>query len=105
LSQPDTVEVSHRTVEVGRDFWTPSGLTPLLKQGCLEPVAQDHVQRRHFPSEHTKLLPENILFSLRREQRVLSLQPLNLSDVIIAVSTILPNFFHNIDCKMIFSNF
>ena len=31
-------------VEIGRDFWTLSGPPPLLKQGHLEPVAQDHVQ-------------------------------------------------------------
>ena len=31
-------------VQVGRDLWRLSGLTPLLKQGHLEPVAQDHVQ-------------------------------------------------------------
>ncbi|KAK4806816.1 hypothetical protein QYF61_005612 [Mycteria americana] len=31
-------------VEVGRDLWRLSCTTPLLKQGYLEPVAQDHVQ-------------------------------------------------------------
>jgi len=30
--------------EVGKDLWRSSGPTPLLKQGYLEPVAQDHVQ-------------------------------------------------------------
>ena len=29
---------------MGRDLWRSSGPTPLLKQGHLEPVAQDHVQ-------------------------------------------------------------
>lgn len=28
-------------VEAGRDLWAPSGRTPLLKQGCTEPAAQD----------------------------------------------------------------
>lgn len=28
----------------GRDLLTPSSVTPLLKQGQLEQVAQDHVQ-------------------------------------------------------------
>ena len=32
-------------VEVGRDLWRSSGLTPLLKQDHLEVVAQDHVQK------------------------------------------------------------
>ena len=35
---------SHRMVDVGRDLWRSSGPTPLLKQGQLEPVAQDHAQ-------------------------------------------------------------
>lgn len=30
--------------DVGRDLWKPSGPTPLLKQGNLDLVAQDHVQ-------------------------------------------------------------
>ena len=34
----------HRMVEVGRDLWRSSCLAPLLKQGHLELVAQDHVQ-------------------------------------------------------------
>ena len=34
----------HRTVKVGRDLWSSSGPTPLLNQGHLELVAQDHVQ-------------------------------------------------------------
>ena len=36
--------LNHRMVEVGRDLWRSSGPNPLLKQGHLEPVAQDHVQ-------------------------------------------------------------
>ena len=32
---------NHRVVEVGRDLWRSSVPTPLLKQGHLEPVAQD----------------------------------------------------------------
>jgi len=32
-------------VEVGRDLWRSSGPIPLLKQGHLEPVAQDCVQK------------------------------------------------------------
>ena len=35
---------NHRLAEVGRDVWRSSGLTPLLKQGHLEMVAQDHAQ-------------------------------------------------------------
>jgi len=31
-------------VEVGRHLWRSAGPTPLLKQGCLELVVQDHVQ-------------------------------------------------------------
>jgi len=31
--------------EVGRDLWKASCPTPLLKQGHLEPAAQDHVQK------------------------------------------------------------
>jgi len=37
----------HRIMErlkLGKDLWRPSGPTPLLKQGHLEPVAQDHLQ-------------------------------------------------------------
>lgn len=34
----------HRMVEVGRDLWRSSCPALLLKQGHLEPVAQDHVQ-------------------------------------------------------------
>ena len=34
----------HRMVEVGRDLRRSSGPTTLLKQGHLDPVAQDHVQ-------------------------------------------------------------
>lgn len=34
----------HRLAYVGRDLWRPSVLTPLIKQGHLEQVAQDHVQ-------------------------------------------------------------
>jgi len=36
--------VNHRMVEVGRDLWRSSALTPLLKQAHLQPVAQDHVR-------------------------------------------------------------
>jgi len=35
---------NQRGVEVGRELWRSSGPTSLLNQGCLEPVAQDHVQ-------------------------------------------------------------
>jgi len=35
---------NHRLTEVGRDLWRSSGPTPLIKQGHLEPVVQDHVQ-------------------------------------------------------------
>jgi len=35
---------NHRMVEVGRGFWRSSGPNPLLKQGHLELVAQDHPQ-------------------------------------------------------------
>lgn len=35
---------NHRMVEVGRDLYRSSGPNPLLKQGHLKPVAQDHVQ-------------------------------------------------------------
>lgn len=31
-------------VEMGRELWRRSCLTPLLKQGHPEPVAQEHVQ-------------------------------------------------------------
>jgi len=31
-------------IAVGRDLWRSSGPTFLLKQGCLELVAQGHVQ-------------------------------------------------------------
>jgi len=31
-------------VEFERDLWKSSGPTILLKQGCLEPAAQDHIQ-------------------------------------------------------------
>jgi len=31
-------------LEIGRDLWRSSGPSPLLKQGHLEPIAQDHVQ-------------------------------------------------------------
>jgi len=31
-------------VLAGRDLWTSSCATPLLKQGHLEPIALDHVQ-------------------------------------------------------------
>ena len=34
---------NHRMVEVGRHFWRSSGPNPLLKQGHLLLVAQDHV--------------------------------------------------------------
>ena len=34
----------HRLVEVGRDLWRSLCPTPLLKQGHLDTVAQDHVQ-------------------------------------------------------------
>ena len=34
----------HRLVEVGRDLWRSSGPTLQLKQGHLEPAAQDSVQ-------------------------------------------------------------
>lgn len=30
--------------EIERDLWTPCGPTPLLQQGHLQLVAQDHVQ-------------------------------------------------------------
>lgn len=33
---------SYKTVEVGSILWRSSGPTLLLKQGHLEPVAQDH---------------------------------------------------------------
>ena len=36
--------VNLRTVEVGSDLWSASGPTPLLRQGHLDPVAQDCVQ-------------------------------------------------------------
>ena len=35
---------NHRLVEVGRHLWRPSGPTPLLQQGHLELVTQNHVQ-------------------------------------------------------------
>jgi len=35
--------------EVGRTFWSSSGPTLLLKQGHLEPLAQDYVQK---PSDY-----------------------------------------------------
>ena len=38
------MRLNHRLVEVGQDLWTSSGPTPLLRQGHLEPVAQDRVQ-------------------------------------------------------------
>lgn len=36
--------LNHRTVEVWSGLFISSSPTPLLKQGCLEPVAQDYVQ-------------------------------------------------------------
>lgn len=35
---------NHRMVEVGNCLWRSSGSPLLLKQGHLEPIAQDHVQ-------------------------------------------------------------
>ena len=35
---------TRRLVEVGKDLWRSSGPTPLLEQGHLELVAQDHIQ-------------------------------------------------------------
>jgi len=40
---------NHKIVEVGRDLWRSPGPNPLLKQGHLELVAQDHI---HTASEH-----------------------------------------------------
>ena len=39
-----TESQNHRMVEAERDLWRSSGPTLLLKQGHLEPAAQDHVQ-------------------------------------------------------------
>jgi len=35
---------NHTTVKVGRELWRSSSPTPLLKQGHLQPVSQDHDQ-------------------------------------------------------------
>ena len=35
---------NHRKAEVGKDLWRSSGPTPLLRQGHLDPDAQDNVQ-------------------------------------------------------------
>lgn len=37
-------QLKHRVVEVWRDLWRSSCPSPQLKQGYLEPVAQDHVK-------------------------------------------------------------
>lgn len=37
---------SHRIVGPGRDFWRPSGPTPLLRQGYPEQAAQDFLVSR-----------------------------------------------------------
>ena len=39
-----TESQNHKMVEVGRHLWRSSCPTPLLKQGHLQAVAQDHVQ-------------------------------------------------------------
>ena len=48
-------------IEVGRDLWRSSGPRPLLKQGHLETVAQDHVQTAfeylQLYQPHSKLEP------------------------------------------------
>jgi len=41
----ETLTELHRTIAVGRHPWRSSGPTPLLKQGHLQLVAQDRVQR------------------------------------------------------------
>ncbi|KAK4831098.1 hypothetical protein QYF61_015296, partial [Mycteria americana] len=44
MSLASITVMNHRMVEVGRGLWRSAGPTPLLKQGHLEPVAQDHFQ-------------------------------------------------------------
>jgi len=41
---PEAHKQNHRTVEIGKDLWTLSGPTTMLKQGHLEPTAQDCIQ-------------------------------------------------------------
>jgi len=36
--------ITERRVEAGRVLWRASGQTPLLKQGHVDPAAQEHVQ-------------------------------------------------------------
>lgn len=44
FNEGHTESQNHRNVEVERDRWWASGSAPLLKQGHLDQVAQDHVQ-------------------------------------------------------------
>lgn len=34
-------KINHKMINVGRDLWWPSGLSPLLKHGHLEQAAQN----------------------------------------------------------------
>lgn len=43
-SRHTTEPHNHRVAEVSRDLWRSPGPTLLLKQGHLEPAAQDNVQ-------------------------------------------------------------
>lgn len=59
---------NHRLVEAGRDLWRSSGPSPLLQQGCLEPVARDyvvlcHTMKRYSMLYHTMLCCRNHTFS------------------------------------------
>ncbi|KAK4827433.1 hypothetical protein QYF61_017990, partial [Mycteria americana] len=66
----------HRKVEIGRGLWKSPGPTPLLKQGHLEPVAQDHVQ---VFTNIDKIPPEPSL--LQAEQLQLS-QPFLIAEIL-----------------------
>lgn len=41
--------------ESGRDLWRSSGPIPLLKQGNLQPAAQDHIQTAFDSFQHGRL--------------------------------------------------
>lgn len=61
--------------KVGRDLWMSSGLTPELKQGQLELVAQDHVpmafeflqgwRLHNLPGQHVPVLRHPHIFRVR----------------------------------------
>lgn len=44
MSLYNQITWNHRTIEVGRDLFRSSSPTPLLRQGQLKQITQDHIQ-------------------------------------------------------------